>query len=244
MHSQFESSEQSVFPVRVERYLRDISAPLPAQEQAEWRSEAYQHLDSLIAAHQELGLSHEEAIDAALHSFGEARKIGVGVARESKGGIKKEILRGVVHFAMPLYPFILFALAAVLGYTYSGEEEAYLSGMAALATTLLIACPIIGGWNVGRRTLGDLPVRDLFLVPLLASLLCSPDVLLFCGMRNHLLFASPGRDIVWASSWLPLSIGSAFLSRLCCRRGKRGAIAASGAAKQPKSLFGESLKSP
>lgn len=71
---------------RLEQYLDEVSRPLtPLGETArrEWREEARQHLDDLVAAHAELGASENEAIEAALHQFGDAAKIGRAVRRES-----------------------------------------------------------------------------------------------------------------------------------------------------------------
>src|SRR5947209_3644884 len=66
-------------PSRLDEYLDRLSEPvtvLSAREQQEWREEARQHLLCLAAAYEELGSSPEEALEAALRQFGDARQIG------------------------------------------------------------------------------------------------------------------------------------------------------------------------
>jgi hypothetical protein len=71
-------------PSRVEAYLDELERPLahlPASERREWREEARQHLLSLAAAHEELGASPQEAVDAAVREFGDPGRIGRDLAR-------------------------------------------------------------------------------------------------------------------------------------------------------------------
>ncbi len=64
---------------RLEQYLDQLEQPLAAlsaEARGEWREEARQHLLCLIAAHEELGSSPEEAMAAALRQFGDPDRIG------------------------------------------------------------------------------------------------------------------------------------------------------------------------
>jgi hypothetical protein len=70
-------------PSRLEAYLDDLTHPLPTAEQrAEWRMEAEQHLAVMIAAYEELGHDHKTAVELALAAFGEAQQIGQRMQRE------------------------------------------------------------------------------------------------------------------------------------------------------------------
>jgi hypothetical protein len=69
-------------PNRLEEYLDQLERPLTALSptaRREWREEAHEHLQSLIAAHEELGSSPEEAVEAAVRQFGDAARIGRGL---------------------------------------------------------------------------------------------------------------------------------------------------------------------
>lgn len=68
---------------QLEAYLDECEAPLaplPAAERGEWRDEARQHLLALAAAHIELGMSEEAAVEAALRQFGEPLPLGKKLA--------------------------------------------------------------------------------------------------------------------------------------------------------------------
>jgi hypothetical protein len=68
---------------RLDEYLDECEAPLarlPITERDEWRDEARQHLLALVEAHVELGVSEEEAVEAALRQFGEPRQLGKKLA--------------------------------------------------------------------------------------------------------------------------------------------------------------------
>ena len=63
---------------RLEPYLAQVEARLkhlPGERRAEEIQEMRQHMEALVTAHQELGLSEEEAIVATLRQFGSARTV-------------------------------------------------------------------------------------------------------------------------------------------------------------------------
>src|SRR5688572_116869 len=64
---------------RVEEYLDRVCGQLPADltlaRRREVREELRTHLGALVEAHRELGASEEEAVEAALRQFGDARRL-------------------------------------------------------------------------------------------------------------------------------------------------------------------------
>ncbi len=76
--SDLEPGAVGAYLSRLEREL----SPLPSDERETARVELRQHVDALIAAHGELGLSAADAQTAALAQFGDARKIGGKLRRE------------------------------------------------------------------------------------------------------------------------------------------------------------------
>ena len=72
MHSRFDDPQTEQFLARLNKPLRWM----PRSARVELHAELRQHLDALIAAHEELGSSPEEAFDLALHQFGDPAKIG------------------------------------------------------------------------------------------------------------------------------------------------------------------------
>jgi hypothetical protein len=69
---------------RLEQYLEEVSHPLPVSKRIEWRSEAEQHLVALVAAYEELGHSHEEAMELAIEKFGDANRLGSQMRSETE----------------------------------------------------------------------------------------------------------------------------------------------------------------
>ena len=72
MFSQFDNEE-------MENYFNGLNAQLkrmPAADRAEAHQELRQHLDALIAAHEELGATPQEATEAAIRQLGDPVKMG------------------------------------------------------------------------------------------------------------------------------------------------------------------------
>lgn len=80
--------ERSVEPV-IEDYLDHVCAPLvghvPYARRQTLRSELAEHLDALIEAREELGETHEDAVQQALRQFGDPATLGRQWLREWEG---------------------------------------------------------------------------------------------------------------------------------------------------------------
>src|SRR5579859_4441771 len=95
MHSQFEpeATHHNQIPARaaLETYLDTLCRPLaeatPPEEQRAIRDEMRAHLLALAAAHEELGNTPEEAMQAALRKFGSAQKVGAALRNEHVSGL-------------------------------------------------------------------------------------------------------------------------------------------------------------
>lgn len=70
-----------VYFARLDTQLR----PLPEEQRRELEQELRQHLAALVAAHEEIGRSPEEATAAALARFGDPVRIGRRLTREARG---------------------------------------------------------------------------------------------------------------------------------------------------------------
>jgi len=197
-------------PSRLEKYLDEVTRPVAPAQRAEWQEEAQQHLDALVAAHEELGLSREEAVEAAIGSFGEAKQIGKSIERESSGStFRQAVGKGILRFALPVLAcFFPMACAAALFGVVGGE--AYLATLRMAGGVLLVLTPVLGGWNAGIKASPHHPLRDVLLVPALGAMLCSPDSLIFSVFRHPTLRPDP-RD---AALWLPLALAASCLAYL------------------------------
>ena len=137
---------------RLEHYLDEMERPLTrlsAETRREWREEARQHLLDLVAAHEELGASPQEAMEAALRQFGDARQIG----RQLQRAAQEQTMGPGAALAL-FSPLLIAAILLLTGCAY-----AYVLSGSLLAYTVLqwagvgafLAVPILGGWRVGRR---------------------------------------------------------------------------------------------
>ncbi|MCW3051250.1 MAG: hypothetical protein JWN14_420 [Chthonomonadales bacterium] len=112
MHQLFESqgttSEMSHSPL-IEDYLDRLCAPLvdtmTYEQRLATREEIRAHLLVLAAGHEELGSSPDEAIQAALQQFGEAKQIGRSLLNE---------YRSPFAFMVPLLWYQLHAAVGVM----------------------------------------------------------------------------------------------------------------------------------
>jgi hypothetical protein len=177
---------------RLEQYLDEVAQPVSDCHRMEWREEARQHIASLVAAHEELGLGHEEAVEAALASFGEARQIGQSVQKETtRASSIRALGRGVLYFALPVFAcFFPMAVATALFGLVGGET--YLSSLRTAGSLLLVFAPILGGWNVGRKASPSRPLRDVLFTATLGALLCAPYSMIFSLFRNPSLRPAVG----------------------------------------------------
>lgn len=83
---------------RLESYLEELERPLEGlsvDARREWREEAQQHLLALVEAHEELGRTPEEAVEAAISSFGNAEQLGQEMRRELTPRAGEQFLTGL-----------------------------------------------------------------------------------------------------------------------------------------------------
>jgi hypothetical protein len=72
---------------RLESYLQTMEQHLvgiTAAGKLEWRDEARAHLLALVEAHEELGATRDEAVEAALKQFGSGKRIGQALAKAAR----------------------------------------------------------------------------------------------------------------------------------------------------------------
>ena len=100
---------------RIEGYLDQVTARLPrhlspTSRQAE-REELAAHLDALVSAHLELGADENTAVLAALHEFGDARRLGkrlAGALEQAQGPAQLSLRNGLIVSATFLALFVSF----------------------------------------------------------------------------------------------------------------------------------------
>jgi len=134
----------------------EISTAQGAEAQEEWRAEAESHLRSLIAAYEELGDTHEQAVRAALARFGKPATIGFRMRMEMirqaerknpETQVTNYILKSCAGFVLPvLAAFIGFIL--LIDYSDSTAAQALARN---ITIGLLLLGPLFSGWLLGRR---------------------------------------------------------------------------------------------
>lgn len=199
---------------RLERYLDEISKPLPEPQRSEWREEVRQHLEALIAAHQELGLSRDAATEVAIASFGEAQIIGKNVQRETNDlrfQPPHPVLDGAFRFLMAIFPGFLTLGVAAGFYAFDGGDE-YLANIGRLADAFSLILPLFAGWVVGRKASPRHLRRDLLAAPLLGYIASLPMAMTFSCLHQPNWRPSP----VEIALWLPYALGAAWLSYILC----------------------------
>lgn len=160
---------------RVERFYLRLNEPLrrmPAPERAELHQELRQHLETLAAAHLELDASPEEAIEAALRSFGDPAIVGRKLMREWR--LKNRDPFWVTVGAIGASQFALNALLFCLIVSSNNHRwlvDIHFSQMFNLASFLI---PVLGGIMAGFR----LPERA-FSAAFASGLIASSHVLLW-----------------------------------------------------------------
>lgn len=90
--------------VRLEAYLEELERPLEGlsvEARREWREEARQHLVALVEAHEELGRPPEEAVEAAIASFGDPVHLGREMRKELTPGLVRSFVAGLAGALQP-----------------------------------------------------------------------------------------------------------------------------------------------
>lgn len=205
----------------LETFFNRLNAPLrrmPPQERAELHLEVRQHLDGLTAAYEELGLSRDEALESAIRSFGDPRKIGRRMFWEWRRGQWRGVspeMKAVVTM-LGLYGASTSLLIAGLqwGFSLAPVHGAFpLWAAWALSGTLLAGVPTLAGSVLGRLFPKQAVVGAFYatialtLMPLFFALACLPFA------REAFVTIS-----LWAGCWLPCACGAASLSS----RGRAG----------------------
>jgi len=177
----------------IERYLDRVCAHLqasPEERTRELRAELAQHLDALVAAHQELGRDGEAAVREALRQFGSPDALGRNWARQWRRSIRREATT-------------LELLAAATVFAWCGGTFGIV-GWVPFSTVLQLSplqtalagpvVPILVGLAWGRRHRANAPdrLRPLALITGLS--------LLFSGLIIALGGLSPDPAWLWQIS--------------------------------------------
>lgn len=129
----------------VEAYLSEMTrqmGAMPAEQRAEIHEELRQHLDALIAAHEEVGTPPAEAVGAALAQFGAPRKLGRKLRRE--------------WLLAHRDPQAAALCEGIVGFTLVGAAwlPLFRSGHAAAGVAALCSLSFAAGWALERRRPG------------------------------------------------------------------------------------------
>ena len=139
----------------LDEWFQRFNAPLkrlPAEERAELRQEVRHHLESLVAANEELGTSPQEAWELALTQFGDPTRIGRRLASEWRHGRSRisPDMAAVLYTLMAQIvslPILLFCTVLVMALFHLRN---YTSGNV-ITVEQFIGVPIFAGAATGRR---------------------------------------------------------------------------------------------
>lgn len=146
MLSPLNNSELDDYVQRLNAQLRKMSP----QERAEVNQELRQHLEAQAKAHEELGATPAEAMQAALRSFGDPTKIGRQMYQEWRRASPSD-LSGVLRTMGWLFLSVLclMPVAALLHLVFPASPARALN--AALQCLALVGVPLRVGALVGKR---------------------------------------------------------------------------------------------
>lgn len=194
------------------RLARQLKS-LPAAEREEHLRELRQHLDALIAMHRELGAMEEEAVRAALHSFGDPTRIGRQMAQEWRRRQQSQMsveLRAVL-FTLTVYSLAVYATHAgdiFLGATMS-------SGQALVA---LAGIPLLTGAMTGALFSRIAVPAVLYATASLVGMVWLPALLLLVVAPDDGTTYALKVFAVQSACWLPLSCLAAYGASALRRR--------------------------
>ena len=202
----------------LDRWFQRLNTPLkrlPVEERVQLHQEVRQHLESLVAANEELGSSPQEAWELALVQFGDPTRIGRRLAWEWRRGQSRispdmaAVLYGLgIHIviASALIFCTILVMAAFRLYDNSGTT---------FMLEYLVVVPTLVGAAVGRR-FPDRALTGLFyaaaawpFLPLMAACAVSMTRLNIPDLFSVML---------WPASWLTLGCGAAYLASAHRRR--------------------------
>lgn len=152
---------------RLEQYLDEVDRrleALPSWERREWREEAQAHLQALADAHQELGRTPEEAVEAAILQFGDAERLGQELRRTSLSVRQeaRESSRQLAWSTHALAWFTAVSIGSINLWLFGIHRAQELGSRGGLWTPTAILVFWLGlalggallGWGSGRRSLG------------------------------------------------------------------------------------------
>jgi len=198
MQQQFSSSEEPkpfrnssesnpMIAARIDGYLDRTCAPLfvslPQDEAVQQRAEMQSHLESLVAAHIELGFVEADAVTLALEQFGKEQSVARAWKQECEttrvergNGTILSALRPVAGYSLlnwTLFPLLVEVYANLInGTARTGARPSELLMWAAVAVfageyTLF---PAFLGYLVGRRARGHTLALALLALPFTVTL--------------------------------------------------------------------------
>lgn len=154
---------------RLEQYLDQVEQELkalPSWEREEWREEARQHLGALVEAHEELGSSREEALQAALAQFGPARSLGRALRSASSVGLAHRRASRELAWSMHVLAWDTVVTVAAMNLLVDGGAARW------AALLVLLVGHAIGGAVLGRMT-GRSSLSRWVVLPYLLMLLAA-----------------------------------------------------------------------
>ncbi len=208
---------------------------IPADMHGEIRQEMRAHLDSLIAAHEELGLDRADATIAAIGQFGDSRQIARRYRQawqrtESSGGQRAAMRDALATFggAMTILLSVhTVTFNALFSVARTNAAEIRMLLTLGMLGTLGLLLPILAGIRVGRRSPRYAASSALVaLLPLSAfalPLLHWDGVAFPCYSRFVWTVASLYSITGLASLvWLPVGTIAALITSLIIRRRQKG----------------------
>ena len=213
---------------QVEEWFQRFNAPLkrlPAEERANLHHEVRQHLESLVAANEELGSSPQEAWGLALTQFGDPARIGRRLAWEWRRGRSRVSpdMAAVLHgLGITVAAFFGITVALNSSWLWSGWW-AFLSvhSEAVFGTAYLSIIPVLVGASLGKR----FPMQALtgafysaLLLPLLPATVFMEAAGFFGHERVGVMLGVNLILFVLGGLWLLLSGSAAYVVSACKRR--------------------------
>ena len=202
----------------LDQWFQRFNAPLkrlPAEERAELHQEVRQHLESLVAANEELGSPPQEAWEHALMQFGDPARIGRRLAwewRRGRGWVSPDMT--AVLYGLGAHVVIASALifCTVLVMTVF---QLYDNSGTTFIVEYLVGVPTLVGAAIGRR-FPDRALTGAFhaavawpLLPLMVACAVSMTRLNIPDLLSVML---------WPAAWLTLGCGAAYVASARQRR--------------------------
>ena len=190
----------------VEQSLRS----LPKTERAEWREEAWQHLQDIVRAEEELGLTPEKAQGEAMRLFGDATQIGQQMAQSTVP--RPSLGRTAALFSRPLIVAMLLLIGLGYAYVFTDSPLCF-RALQCGGVLAFVLVPIFGGRCVGKHLRSG---------PSQQSAIAGLTIVGFCSLPVASVLLVPALDTTVEGAaldfrlgvlWLPLTLCSLLWSR-------------------------------